>query len=499
MPQSSQILPLNRGKVGVRETQEGSSRRPINVDGIDQELVEKMVYDALAWSSIHGLVVGDRSVQRSSTVPGVGMVHAPFALLPMPFPKSQLKQAYELAPIFNELVDRVSLDAKFLQDSLSRTKIADPFTSRLVDIHSKMLEINKKEEIRLGLHRSDYMLDEQTKLLLQIEMNTISSSFEGLSGLVGKLHRSLLSYYGEFLGLDFKRIPDNASVSQLSAALARAWTEYNNPRAVVLFVVQAEERNMYDQHWLSIMLKEKHNISTLRKTLAEIDAEGKLLPDGTLVVSGQVIGIVYFRARYTPTDYPSESEWRARLFMERSSAIKCPSISYRLAGTKKIQQELAKPNVLERFLDDKEDIAKLRKCFAGLWSLDDSNIVRKAIETPELFVMKPQREGGGNNIYGNEVRETLIKLQKEGSEANASYILMQRLFPTVSPTFLVREGICYKDGVVSELGVYGAYLRNNEKVILNDQCGYLMRTKLASSDEGGVAAGFAVLDSLYLT
>ncbi|KAM5561344.1 glutathione synthetase, chloroplastic [Rosa sericea] len=495
----SQVLPVNGGKVVVRETQDESSTRPINVDGIDQELVNKMVYDALVWSSIHGLVVGDRSVQRSSTVPGVGLVHAPFALLPMPFPETQLNQANELAPIFNELVDRVSLDAEFLQDSLSRTKKADPFTSRLLDIHAKMLEINKKEEIRLGLHRSDYMLDEQTKLLLQIEMNTISSSFAGLSGLVGKLHRSLLSNYEEFLGLDSKRIPDNAAVSQFSTALARAWTEYNNPRAVVLFVVQAEERNMYDQHWLSTTLKEKYNISTLRKTLAEIDAEAELLPDGTLVVGGQVIGIVYFRAGYTPNDYPSEAEWRARLLMEQSSAIKCPSISYHLVGTKKVQQELAKPNVLERFLDDKEDIAKLRKCFAGLWSLDNSDIVKKAIEKPELFVMKPQREGGGNNIYGNDVRETLIKLQKEGSEADAAYILMQRLFPAVSTTFLMREGICYKDDTISELGVYGAYLRNNEKVILNDQCGYLMRTKVSSSDEGGVAAGFAVLDSLYLT
>ncbi|PRQ27252.1 putative glutathione synthase [Rosa chinensis] len=48
------------------------------------------------------------------------MIHAPFALLLMPFPETQLNQANELAPIFNELVDRVSLDAKFLQDSLSR-------------------------------------------------------------------------------------------------------------------------------------------------------------------------------------------------------------------------------------------------------------------------------------------------------------------------------------------------------------------------------------------
>jgi len=48
-----------------------------------------------------------------------------------------------------------------------------------------------------------------------------------------------------------------------------------------------------------------------------------------------------------------------------------------------------------RFLDNKEDIAKLRKCFAGLWSLEDSKVISDAIEKPELYVMKPQREGGG--------------------------------------------------------------------------------------------------------
>lgn len=49
-----------------------------------------------------------------------------------------------------------------------------------------------------------------------------------------------------------------------------------------------------------------------------------------------------------------------------------------------------------RFLDNKDDIAKLQACFAGLWSLDDSNAVKNAIEQPGAFVMKPQREGGGH-------------------------------------------------------------------------------------------------------
>ncbi|GAB2228926.1 hypothetical protein Droror1_Dr00023060 [Drosera rotundifolia] len=467
------------------------------IHAIEEDVVEKMVYDALVWCSLNGLLVGDRAVQRSGTLPGVGIVHAPFSLLPMSFPASRWKQACELAPIFNELFDRVSLDAKFLQDSLSRTKKVDEFTSRLLDIHSKMIEINKIEEIRLGLHRSDYMLDVQTNQLLQVEFNTISSSFPGLSCLVSKLHRNLLHHYGSPLGLDHSKVPENAAVDKFAEVLAKAWTEYNNPRAVVLFVVQPEERNMYDQHWLSTILREKypfyalykkiyvvtntHGISTIRRTLAELDALAELLPDGTLTVNGETVAIVYFRAGYTPADYPSEAEWKARLLIEQSSAVKCPSVAYHLAGTKKIQQELAKPGVLERFVDDKNDVEKLRKCFTGLWSLDNSDVVAHAIEKPDLYVMKPQREGGGNNIYGDDVRETLLRLSKEQSEEVAAYILMQRIFPIVFPAFLIRDGMCHKDHALSELGVYGAYLRNKVNVIANEQCGYLMRTKVSSS------------------
>jgi hypothetical protein len=37
-----------------------------------------------------------------------------------------------------------------------------------------------------------------------------------------------------------------------------------------------------------------------------------------------------------------------------------------------------------------------------------------------------------------------------------------------------------------------------DEVVLNTQGGHLLRTKAADSDEGGVAAGYAVLDSPYL-
>jgi hypothetical protein len=79
---------------------------------------------------------------------------------------------------------------------------------------------------------------------------------------------------------------------------------------------------------------------------------------------------LYFRSGYAPEQYPSEAEWKARLTLERSRAIKCPSIHYHLAGTKKVQQQLAAPGVLERFVDRKV-ADRIRAVFTGLYPLDE--------------------------------------------------------------------------------------------------------------------------------
>lgn len=45
--------------------------------------------------------------------------------------------------------------------------------------------------------------------------------------------------------------------------------------------------------------------------------------------------------------------------------MQCPSVAYQLAGAKKVQQELASPETLERYLDSPEDVELARSCFAG--------------------------------------------------------------------------------------------------------------------------------------
>lgn len=68
-----------------------------------------------------------------------------------------------------------------------------------------------------------------------------------------------------------------------------------------------------------------------------------------------------------------------------------------VAGSKKIQQELARPGVLERFCDDVEQVRRVRSVFAGLYVLEETKTFEMVLADPERFVLKPQREGGGKS------------------------------------------------------------------------------------------------------
>ncbi|KAJ3135794.1 hypothetical protein HK100_002287 [Physocladia obscura] len=276
-------------------------------------------------------------------------------------------------------------------------------------------------------------------------------------------------------------LPENNSLTGLTKALARAWELYNNKSAVVVMVVQPGEKNTFDQRWLENSLFEQYNVKLIRRSMAEINEQGTLSgADRKLILTGNIeVAVAYFRAGYAPTDYPTEKEWDSRLLIERSHAIKCPNVAYHLVGSKKIQQILANPNILEKFVPHKPHANLLRSSFTGLFPLDTSlsglAAVASALESPERYVMKPQREGGGNNIYGVDVRTALQKLTP--AERNA-YILMELIKPPPARGILVRDGVAFERDVISELAA-----------------GHLLRTKVADSNEGGVAAGYSVLDS----
>jgi glutathione synthetase len=220
-------------------------------------------------------------------------------------------------------------------------------------------------------------------------------------------------------------------------------------------------------------------------------------PKGTEVE----VSTVYFRAGYGPDDYPTPREWEARIRLERSRAVKCPTIATQLAGAKKVQQVLAVEEVLERFVQSPEDVERIRGTFAAIYPLDTSPAgleARKlAFETPEKYVLKPQREGGGNNVYRGKIPAFLKSI---GEELWSGYILMELIESPPAEGVIVRNGEVMRGGVIGELGVYGVALWREDtgELLVNKEAGWLLRTKGFESEEGGVAAGFGCVDGVCL-
>jgi len=365
----------------------------------------------------------------------------------------------------------------------------DEFTAALWRIYEASGGQEGRVKAEVGVLRSDYMLDAPSGLPLQVEVNTVSTSFMALGSKVSEMHRHMASLFAEG-DADLSGIPENEALASAGDILAEGWKAMGS-KGKIMFVVQPDERNMFDQRHIARHIFEKHGTRSVRATLSEINSEGELQADGTLTFRSDMISLVYFRAGYTPNDYPTDGEWAARLLIEKSNALKSPSVAMHLAGSKKVQQKLAEPGVLEKFMPD--SAARMRKVFADLYSLDggeETEAIQLALANPARYVLKPQREGGGNNLYSDQLKARL----EQGGDLGA-FILMQRILPPSQSTMTIRNGNALRLETLSELGIYGSYLRVGDDVVVNKHGGHLLRTKAATSDEGGVAAGYAVLDS----
>uniref|UniRef100_A0A6T9P9R9 glutathione synthase n=1 Tax=Haptolina ericina TaxID=156174 RepID=A0A6T9P9R9_9EUKA len=225
------------------------------------------------------------------------------------------------------------------------------------------------------LHEPDGVEEGQ---LLQVELNTIASSFAGLSQRVAAMHSALMPRWastrrhawqaaGKPSQLSMTSVlPPNAAADNLAEALAQAHALYAQDHASILFVVQPHERNHVDQDLLREKLWSMYGVRVICRTLAQIAVEAKLVGKQRRLIlpTGDEISVVYFRAGYTPADYPSSRQWDARTILERSYAIKCPCVEHHLVGCKKVQQQLSLPGQLERFVDAEEGAA-LRKVPCG--------------------------------------------------------------------------------------------------------------------------------------
>ncbi|KAA1472243.1 glutathione synthase [Dentipellis sp. KUC8613] len=509
------------------------------------EQLEHLTLLATTYALAHSLLYLPPHEPNTPPPPApVSAIHAPLSLFPTPIPRVLFHRAQRLQRAYNNLYARVALDTAFLDEVMGTgptgAGAVDEFTGALWKAWKASREEGPVQTWHLGLFRSDYLLHQPEGAkeieLKQVEFNTISSSFGALSEQVSKLHRHLQAtthYFDSSSLLQPGNFPPNDTIAVLAAGLAEAHTAYGNPSASILFVVQPDERNIFDQRLLEYELLEKHNIHVHRRTFAQLAEHAHLSATRTLHISPlpaipsssatHEISVVYYRAGYTPTDYPTPQVYDTRLLLERSRAIQCPSLALQLAGGKKVQEVLTRPGVLERFLDRAEDIEEVRASWVRMWGLDASADdvpiagasaegvgkddepagTRCARARAQDLVLKPQREGGGNNVYKQAIPPFLDTLP---ARERAAWIAMELIKPPRGVGgYLVRAGGgeagVMRAEVVSELGIFGWALFGGEGrggVAKKAEVGWLVRTKGEGVNEGGVAAGFSVLDSVLL-
>ncbi|KAL7497846.1 hypothetical protein ACHAWT_007728 [Skeletonema menzelii] len=510
-------------------TTSSSSSSSSSIPHLSSTTLTNLVDYTISFSAANGLQVQQQKSNEGTTSSSASYITAPISLLPQAYPRTQFQHGITLSTPFNVLVDRISRNGRFLQDTLRGVRDVDEFTGMLLTLYEQIylnhddddddMNVHAKGADRLGILRSDYMLhsDIVEYSIKQVELNTIASSFAGLASSVAKLHGFLTRRMGEEGLQEFLDVNERAVMG--------------SSQPVILFVVQPNETNTVDQRLLEFALWDNHEIPVVRMSLGEIHKRVTLDTNDGAVVVQQEVAVVYFRAGYAPTDYPSGYntadgsgiEWLARERLERGCAAKCPNLGYHLAGTKKVQQELARRGAVEQFFQGDEEAgvaAQIRTAFAGLYSLgadaneEDMEAVKDVLfnDAQGQYVLKPQREGGGYNYYGenlaNKLKENCtITVDDDGNNNDVTlspdlseFILMERLFPPQQRALLLRNGQVEGTGMsISELGCFGAIISSGDgEVVHNEYAGFLLRTKFSGVDEGGVASGFATLSSPYL-
>lgn len=277
--------------------------------------------------------------------------HPPITLHPFPIRRKVLNELKEKQRLWNKAVDRAARDPNFLHDTLEATAKSDQaFTGRLLSMYESIyLGPNAVfQSVMLGIFRTDYMPTNETGATSEgagwqsvlttsaeawknVEINTISVSFAGLSPLVTRFHEYVQRYemaHSEHVllpstveaeavrvgsrvvspppfspnleGGELERSPSDTEVPAALSAACAAWEASLEPvlpllqayltadetaagqqptalLPVVLVITQEGERNTGDQYKLLLRLLEAEGRHSIRRTLQTLHHTMRLL------------------------------------------------------------------------------------------------------------------------------------------------------------------------------------------------------------------------------
>lgn len=423
----------------------------------------------------------------------------PVALLPWQLTTTQWQQATAAAALLGRLLTAIAADPKFLLQQFQPILAGNSLPAKLAAAYALQHQQALPQKAGgVSLMRHDLMLNQQQQWQW-IESNSIAAGMGPLSQQLAVLLQPNQP----------KLAPNNATELQAGFLFQAALQQAQRRGAtapLIVFVVEAQEDNIFDQQLLADALKtlgalvQRRTIPELRELQQQAiaSAAGRSVEKaGVLQLDGSTVDLLYFRTGYNPADFASEAELQWRCQLQQQDVLLCPDLPTQLAGSKWLQLQLS------RLLQQVEGRAELTSRF-GLNQIEIQQLCALTVPAVPLLALAPsqieqlisegwwfkkQNEGGGNVARGAQAL-TLAAQAKvlDGDFLMAPVLVQQRQ----EPLWKFQQGLLQQQQPhISELGIFslGAAAAYG---------GYLLRTKPATALEGGVHKGHAVLDTVVL-
>lgn len=244
------------------------------------------------------------------------------------------------------------------------------------------------------------------------------------------------------------KYPESGTIRSFASAI-EVFTTQKKLKGIVVFVIMKNDPNLLDQKRLEMEIMKK-NIKVKRATLEELHFNLKKDEKNDIYYENELVSIVYYRVGYRFEHFKINGDpelgWKVKEEIELSNAYCIPPVSMELINEKRMQVELAKPEVLRKFVSE-EDAVKLEKVFVKFWDFDSlseedyQNIINEIKIKPEAYILKPNLEGGSNNYFGLEALHKLEGLTRQQAKV---YILMEKI-ESKSIVNAIMDGKDYKD------------------------------------------------------
>ena len=145
-------------------------------------------------------------------------------------------------------------------------------------------------------------------------------------------------------------------------------------------------------------------------------------------------------------------------------------------------------------------INDILRFFGGIYNIRDMDeekqreLFSRIKADPNNYILKPMREGGGNNIIGDKLKELIPEEGILPGDLLKNSVIVDKIDSAIHESIVLRnEKISFQNSI-SEYSIYGIILSDENKIHINKSISFLVRTKNKDDIEGGIMEGAGAID-----